>query len=423
MSKGDTIKQRQDKAEYAYKFYLNQGWTPEQSAGIVGNLLMESGLDPKIHEKRGGDSVGIAQWRPDRLKTLKSKYGDKWTDFHNQLAFVDWELKNSEKSAGEALKKVKGVWEAGRVVSDLYERPKVRFNANDKRQKFVSDTYTKYGKKQLTAEDSSRFINSAIAGAPTQSSFQTNDIDTRVEAPIFAQNTNLASVPDTPTEEKKTESEAVKQLKEQQVEKNFLQDFYTQQKQQIAQQQEEEQPQIQKVAPIDVIGTYSQAKQFVEQPLSIAQEGRLMPGTPEYEKAYNDYNVFNYDKNSDTYVGRELNPVVVKGKPKQKGFWNEYFDNVAREHAQDGVLGAIVGTTFDAVAGLPQKAMTYAFTNKVQTPSQAMNIQNPVGAFAVDAVTDPMNLVGAGLLTKEKVLSNIAKNAALPNMSDLRPFY
>lgn len=138
------------------------------------------------------------------------------------------------------------------------------------------------------------------------------------------------------------------------------------------------------------------------------QDGGLIPGTPEYEKAYNNYNVFNYDKNSDTYIGRELNPVVVQGKPKQKGFWNEYFDNVAREHAQDGVLGAIVGTTVDAVAGLPQKAMTYAFTNKVQTPSQAMNIQNPAGAFAVDAVTDPMNLVGAGLLTKEKALGRLS---------------
>jgi hypothetical protein len=46
----------------------------------------------------------------------------------------------------------------------------------------------------------------------------------------------------------------------------------------------------------------------------------------------------------------------------------------------------------------PQYAATYAVTGKVQNPSEAMNIQNPYGAFAVDAVLDPTNLVGAGLL-------------------------
>jgi hypothetical protein len=42
------------------------------------------------------------------------------------------------------------------------------------------------------------------------------------------------------------------------------------------------------------------------------------------------------------------------------------------------------------------KAMT-----GMQRPSEAMNIQNPYGAMAADAVLDPANLAGAGLLTKE----------------------
>jgi len=65
---------------------------------------------------------------------------------------------------------------------------------------------------------------------------------------------------------------------------------------------------------------------------------------------------------------------------------------------------------------VPQKLITKAFTGKYQTPSEAMDIKNPYGAFAVDAVLDPVNLVGAGLLgkmakasTKSGVLSKTYK--------------
>jgi len=65
---------------------------------------------------------------------------------------------------------------------------------------------------------------------------------------------------------------------------------------------------------------------------------------------------------------------------------------------------------------VPQKVITKAFTGKYQTPSEAMGIKNSYGAFAVDAVLDPVNLVGAGLLgkmakasTKTGILSNAYK--------------
>jgi len=65
---------------------------------------------------------------------------------------------------------------------------------------------------------------------------------------------------------------------------------------------------------------------------------------------------------------------------------------------------------------VPQKAITKLVTGKYQTPSEAMDIKNPYGAFATDAVLDPVNLVGAGLLgkmakasTKSGVLSKTYK--------------
>jgi hypothetical protein len=154
-----TIKKYQEqskKAEYAYKYYLNIGYTPEQSSAIVGNLVRESGLNPSAVGDNG-KAFGLAQWHPDRQAKAKQLYGEKWTDFDNQLAFVHWELNNTEKSAGDKLKKASSVWEAGKVFTDEYERPKVKFNADDKRQQHVTDVYRKYGKMELTPQDESMF--------------------------------------------------------------------------------------------------------------------------------------------------------------------------------------------------------------------------------------------------------------------------
>ena len=59
---------------------------------------------------------------------------------------------------------------------------------------------------------------------------------------------------------------------------------------------------------------------------------------------------------------------------------------------------------------VPQKAITKLFTGKYQTPSEAMGIKNPYGAFATDAILDPVNLVGAG------ILGNIAKASTKTGM-------
>jgi hypothetical protein len=73
-------------------------------------------------------------------------------------------------------------------------------------------------------------------------------------------------------------------------------------------------------------------------------------------------------------------------------------------------------SNFLSLFSVPQKAITKSVTGKYQTPSEAMDIKNPYGAFAVDAALDPVNLVGAGLLgkmakasTKTGMLSNAYK--------------
>lgn len=64
------------------------------------------------------------------------------------------------------------------------------------------------------------------------------------------------------------------------------------------------------------------------------------------------------------------------------------------------------------VTSYPQRKVTEWITGKNQYPSQAMGIQNPYGAFAVDAVLDPTNIVGAGLLGKAAKASSKAAKVA-----------
>jgi hypothetical protein len=42
----------------------------------------------------------------------------------------------------------------------------------------------------------------------------------------------------------------------------------------------------------------------------------------------------------------------------------------------------------------------------MQRPSEAMNIQNPYGAMAVDAVLDPANLAGLDCLLRKILFSD-----------------
>lgn len=62
-----------------------------------------------------------------------------------------------------------------------------------------------------------------------------------------------------------------------------------------------------------------------------------------------------------------------------------------------GGIGTAMMETIMAPFSAPQLASVYGLTGKVQLPSEAINIENPVGAFAANAILDPTNLVGAGI--------------------------
>jgi hypothetical protein len=100
------------------------GWTKEQAAGIVANLQHESGLRGSAMGD-GGLAYGMGQWHPDRQANFARVFGHPIQQGtpQEQLAFVNWELHNTEKAAGDALSQTKTAQDAGGVVSAHYERP------------------------------------------------------------------------------------------------------------------------------------------------------------------------------------------------------------------------------------------------------------------------------------------------------------
>jgi hypothetical protein len=136
-------------------------------------------------------------------------------------------------------------------------------------------------------------------------------------------------------------------------------------------------------------------------------------GTPEYTEAYNKGEVVT-DEGVRSPIA--LDEVVIQNNYRRpRGFWEQYRDKIVDENKDAGPLGAIIGTPISAITSLPQLAATKLFSGNwnneyynMQRPSETMDIQNPYGAMAIDAIADPANLFGVGILTKEKALARLS---------------
>lgn len=111
------------------RFFMSKGWTKNQAAGITANLQSESGssFDNTIYGD-GGKAYGIAQWHADRQRNFANAYGRsiKGSSLQQQLEFVHFELtRGEEQNAGNRLKSATTAYQAGSIISQFYERPKL----------------------------------------------------------------------------------------------------------------------------------------------------------------------------------------------------------------------------------------------------------------------------------------------------------
>lgn len=105
---------------------LELGYSPNQVAGIIGNLQQESGrgLNPNVVGDKG-TAYGIAQWRGPRFEGLQSfaqQRGIDWRDPALQADYIHHELNTTERRAGELLRSAKTPEESARAFIG-FERP------------------------------------------------------------------------------------------------------------------------------------------------------------------------------------------------------------------------------------------------------------------------------------------------------------
>jgi len=125
--------------ERAMDYFQKRGWSKEQAAGIVANLVAESGGKPNAVGDNG-QAFGLAQWHPDRQAAFKKWSGKdiRESSVGEQLAFVQYELtQGSYKNAGDLLKKQTTAYGSGSTVSRAYERPQDAVGEANKRGTFA----------------------------------------------------------------------------------------------------------------------------------------------------------------------------------------------------------------------------------------------------------------------------------------------
>lgn len=104
--------------------FMRWGWSRAQATGIVANIMKES--HGVFTANNHGVAYGLAQWEAPRQATFKDVMHKNIKDStrDEQLAFIQWELRNSEAAAGRALDNASSGTEAARIFSKLYERPR-----------------------------------------------------------------------------------------------------------------------------------------------------------------------------------------------------------------------------------------------------------------------------------------------------------
>jgi len=159
---GSTALNGSDNAQKAFNFLIAKGLTPTQSAGVLGNLNAESGINPQrvqSTETPAGDKpnvtidgvtgYGIAQWtssdRQQGLADLAAKKGKPSGDLGVQLDYLWKELKQSYPTVLSALKQTNTVEEAVSVILNQYEAPAERVQNQIIRAGMAQDFLQQFG--------------------------------------------------------------------------------------------------------------------------------------------------------------------------------------------------------------------------------------------------------------------------------------
>lgn len=127
---------KKDRISAANDYLQSKGYKPHQAAGILGNLIAESDLNPKQKQNGGGPGRGIAQWeqgpgeggaRFRGLESYAASKGTSWDDFQTQVEYLSKELDQGGNGKKQLLAS-KNVKESTQAFLNYFERSKIANN-------------------------------------------------------------------------------------------------------------------------------------------------------------------------------------------------------------------------------------------------------------------------------------------------------
>ena len=163
---------------YVYNFLRNQGFSEAASAGVMGNIEVESGFKSDIIQGNGkGPAAGLFQWenynkKSNRWKQLNdyaTSKGKSWKDLQTQLEYGLSEMSGSENWAWSHYSKKSGIksFDEFKQMTDpaaatnafmvSFERPNSDPNKNhiDRRKSAAIGYYNQYTGSSLSPVSSS----------------------------------------------------------------------------------------------------------------------------------------------------------------------------------------------------------------------------------------------------------------------------
>jgi len=114
----------------AFNFFVSKGLTKIQAAGVIGNLMQESSVNPAAVEFGGGPGRGIAQWsvggrwdtsHNDNVTWYASTHGISRGALSTQLNFIWYELTTFSGYGLSSLRAATTVTQAVTAFQDKYE--------------------------------------------------------------------------------------------------------------------------------------------------------------------------------------------------------------------------------------------------------------------------------------------------------------
>jgi len=176
---GEDVSKETNVTSAVWKFFTSRGYSPAATAGIMGNLQQESGMNPSRYQSGGGPGRGIAQWTvsEERFKGLKAHAASKgkdWTDLQSQLEWLEMELNGKDPTTSSILKKQFGGLENFKKATDYkwavqaFEKSFERAGKPmwEKRYNYAQSFYDKFSSSAVSMDNTSNSILNLLGNMP-----------------------------------------------------------------------------------------------------------------------------------------------------------------------------------------------------------------------------------------------------------------